>query len=474
MRTAATARRALGVAVALVVAGALGSPSPAAAHGLEGRADLPAPSWLFAWAAAAALAISFFLLAALRPTPRLERSPERPLARIPVGLEAAAGAVGVAALAIVVWSGLAGTQQSDQNLTPTAVYIVFWVAVPLGSVLFGDIFRALNPWRALARAGAWGLARAGLRREPPLRYPAALGRWPAAAGIAVFLWIELVAANPDSPRMLAALALAYAVVQIAAMALFGVETWSTRGDAFGVLFGLFGRLSPLAVRDRVLILRRPLSGAASLDILPGTVALLCVTIGGTTFDGAINSAMWRDGGGSLRDGFADLGAAPSTAAQLAGTIGLAIAIVVVALLYAIGVAGMRHAGPRDPGHLGKRFAHILLPIAAAYALAHYFSLLVLQGQSLRGLASDPLGRGADIFGTAGAAIDYNVISGTEIWYVQAVALLVGHACGLLLAHDRALVTWPRLEQAIRSQYWMLAVTMGYTGMGLWLLSAVST
>ena len=131
-------------------------------------------------------------------------------------------------------------------------------------------------------------------------------------------------------------------------------------------------------------------------------------------------------------------------------------------------------GPRDPGHLGKRFAHILLPIAAAYALAHYFSLLVLQGQSLRGLASDPLGRGADIFGTAGAAIDYGVISGTEIWYVQAVALLVGHACGLLLAHDRALVTWPRVEQAIRSQYWMLAVTMGYTGMGLWLLSAVST
>ena len=193
--------------------------------------------------------------------------------------------------------------------------------------------------------------------------------------------------------MLAALALAYAAVQLAAMALFGVETWSTRGDPFGVLFGLFGRLSPLAVRDRVLLLRRPLSGAASLDILPGTVALLCVTIGGTTFDGAINSAMWRDGGGSLRDGFAGLGAGPSAAAQLAGTIGLMIAIGVVALLYGIGVAGMRHASPRDPGHLGKRFAHILLPIAAAYALAHYFSLLVFQGQSLRGLASDPLGGG---------------------------------------------------------------------------------
>ena len=181
--------------------------------------------------------MSFFLLAALRPTPRLEHSPERRLARIPSWLELAAGALGVAAFAVVVWSGLAGTQTPSQNLTPTAVYIVFWVAVPLASVLFGDIFRALNPWRALARAVAWGLARAGAAREPPLRYPEALGRWPAAAGIAVFLWFELVAADPDSPRMLAALALAYATVQVAAMALFGVETWSTRGDPFGVLFG---------------------------------------------------------------------------------------------------------------------------------------------------------------------------------------------------------------------------------------------
>ncbi|MDX6556919.1 MAG: hypothetical protein QOD86_3114, partial [Miltoncostaeaceae bacterium] len=46
--------------------------------------------------------------------------------------------------------------------------------------------------------------------------------------------------------------------------------------------------------------------------------------------------------------------------------------------------------------------------------------------------------------------------------------------GLVVAHDRALVLFRRPGEAVRSQYWMLAVMVGYTGLGLWLLSAVTT
>jgi len=89
------------------------------------------------------------------------------------------------------------------------------------------------------------------------------------------------------------------------------------------------------------------------------------------------------------------------------------------------------------------------------------------------LISDPLGDGSDIFGTVGSSIDYTWISATGIWYVQVAALVIGHVCGLLLAHDRALVVYRDRRRATRSQYWMLAVMVGFTSLGLWLLSAAA-
>jgi hypothetical protein len=124
--------------------------------------------------------------------------------------------------------------------------------------------------------------------------------------------------------------------------------------------------------------------------------------------------------------------------------------------------------------LARRFAHTLIPIAFAYAFAHYFSLLVFQGQGAAHLISDPLGHGDDLFGTSGVGIDYNVISSQGIWYVQVGALVVGHVAGLTLAHDRAVAMYRQVQDALRSQYWMLVVMVGFTSLGLWLLSAVNT
>jgi hypothetical protein len=115
--------------------------------------------------------------------------------------------------------------------------------------------------------------------------------------------------------------------------------------------------------------------------------------------------------------------------------------------------------------------HTLIPIAAAYLVAHYFSLLAYNGQSLWILASDPLGNGSDIFGTAGNAIDYSVISATGIWYVQVGALVLGHVAGLVLGHDRALAVYGSPKAAAGSQVVMLVVMVMFTVLGLWLLSA---
>ena len=79
-----------------------------------------------------------------------------------------------------------------------------------------------------------------------------------------------------------------------------------------------------------------------------------------------------------------------------------------------------------------------------------------------------------MFGTADASIDYNVVSATGIWYVQVAALVSGHVSGLVLAHDRALAIYTKTSEAVRSQYWMLVVMIGFTSLGLWLLSAITT
>jgi hypothetical protein len=464
------------VALAAGLAAALAAPASAFAHGLVGRADLPIPRWLFAWAAAIVLVVSFAALSTLWREPKLEEDGFRPL---PDGLslaivnpvtEVAAGLIGVGLLVLVVVSGLFGSQTALSNFTPTFVYVIFWVGLVPASILFGDVFRAFNPWRATARAVAFVASRAAGPLPQPFPYPRRLGRWPAAATILGFAWFELAYLNSDDPSALAVATLVYSAITLFAIAVYGTEAWIGQGEGFSVYFNLFSRISPLAVKDGRLGLRRPLSGLAELVPVPGTVALLIVMIGTVTFDGASEGSLWTDVGTWLQDRFIDLGFGPGTAGELSFTVGILAGLTVIALIYAIGIAGARTVRHESEVTLARTFVHTLVPIAAVYVIAHYFSFLVYNGQAIGYLASDPLGEGWDLFGTADGGIDYAVIGATGIWYVQVGALITGHVCGLVLAHDRALSVYARLRDAVRSQYWMLGVMIAYTTFGLWLLS----
>jgi hypothetical protein len=465
----------------------LAVPASAQAHGIVGRANLPIPVWLFSWTAAIVLVVSFVALSTMWTTPQLQRQRRRALVRLPTALEWLACLVGVGLFALVLYSGFAGAQVPMANFSVTFVYVVFWVGVPVASVLFGDVFRAFSPWRTCARALTALMRR--LRRlsgvfpssdpgDPRLRYPAWLGMWPAVAVIVGFAWLELVyvPADRDHPATLAALSLAYFLVMLAGMMLFGVEEWGGRADGFGAYFNLLARLSALCRDEQgVVCLRRPLSGITDLEIRPGTVALICSIIGTTTFDGFSNGGVWRNIEPSLESAFAGLGLHPVPAYELTYSLGLVLCVALIMGVYRLGIAGVRSVSARyETKRLTHAFAHTLVPIGFAYVLAHYFSLLIWQGQAIGYLASDPLGNGANLFGTSSYQIDYNVISFAAIWYVQVAALLAGHVAGLALAHDRALAMYDNVEEAVRSQYWMLAVMVAFTSFGLWLLSAVGT
>ena len=452
----------------------------AQAHALVDRADLPVPPWLFAWAASIVLIVSFFALSAGWSSPRLQREDWRPIApRLSALLlnpvtKAAAGAVGVFLLALVLWSGFAGTVEPNLNFSVTFVFVTFWLGVALLSALFGNVFKAVNPWRALARlcGGAFRMATAH-PWVPPLRYPRRLGRWPAAAGLVAFVWLEVVdaAGGSLSPRSVAVAASIYTTMTLVAMALFGVEAWLGGGETFSAYYEMFAELSVFEIKDGKLGRRVPLSGTAAWAQVPGSLALVLASLGGTTFDGAQEGAFK----GLIEDvynWFTHLGFGPDAALHLANTVLFAFTLALVSGLYLAGVRGMASIRTGVPlERLRSGFAHTLIPIALGYLIAHYFSLLVFQEQAqFTYLLSDPLGNGANWFGTVVSSINFNAVSPRTVWYVQVAALIVGHVTGLALAHDRAISVFGDSKIAARSQQWMLAVMVGFTSFGLFLLS----
>jgi hypothetical protein len=463
----------------LAVAGAaLAAPASASAHGIVTRESLPIPHWLFAWAVAIVLVVSFFALGALWPKPRLERPSWRPA---PAGRvlgsgawDVALGAVGVLLLVVVLLAGwLAGGTALD-NLAPTFILITFWVGLAFASVLFGDVFALLSPWRALGRAAGW-IVRRVLRREPRHRpYPERLGRWPGALVILVFAWIELVSGWADAPATLADAAVGYTIIALAGQAVFGVDTWSARGEGFAVYYGLFARLSVWERRDGVVGLRPPLGGLPRLDRPPGTVAFVVTMIGTVTFDGLSQGPAWISLRGDLVDLFTSIGVSAAAAPQWAATVGLLACVLLIAGFYRVGISGARSVGGRfDEAELRRQFIHTLVPIAMVYVAAHYFTFLIYEGQGVIYLASDPFGQGWDLFGTSTVGIDYGIIGQTATWYVQVAFVLCGHVAALTLAHDRALALYDDVKLALRSQYWMLGVMVGFTSLALWLLAQAS-
>ncbi len=438
---------------------------PAAAHGIGGRTDLPLPAWQMTWAAGFAVASSFVALGAFWSKPLLESAAKgRTLPRWiqpPIWLFWITKATGVAMFGVLMYAAWFGNENSAVNISGDAVYIVFWVGMQVVSAAFGDVWSAFNPFITIADSAAWLKARLiGERLSGGDSQEATGGAqsvWPAVVAIASFSWMELAYHSAASPRSLALYLSVYSA------AILGGAAWRGKGfvrraDGFGQLMSIISSASPLFREEGKLRFRPPLSGVSRLEVKPGTVAFILVVLGTTTFDGFTRSSTWSRVAGS------------STGWSLTfiNTFGLAVVIALVALVFFAAIKSMSRVTGESEYELGDLFGPTLVTIMVAYTVAHYFSLLVLDGQRFIIQISDPFGRGWDLFGTKDYAINWALISTGAIAWVQTAAIAVGHVLAVAAAHDRSISRYER-SVALRSQYSMLVAMISYTVVGLIIL-----
>jgi hypothetical protein len=429
-------------------------------HGIGGRGDLPVPLWLAIYSAGAAVAVSFFALAAFWSRPRFEVMTGRPLiAGTRIGDHRTTRGVlkllGLAALALLLGAAWFGEREPSLNPAPTWLYVWIWVGIIPLSLICGPIWRFTNPLRTLA-----GL----VRRTSYHPLPEAIAYWPAVAGLAGFLWLELAYPDGSDPLVVAIFVTTYAVVNVAAGIVYG-PAWFGVGDSFEVYAEVLARLSPLGRgADGRLELRNPLAGLATMPQQPGIVGLLCLLLGSTAFDGISRWSVWAGLTG-------ELGRTQHLVVYTLGLIG-AVAIVTTLFLLAARTTGAARIRPGAVGAAGLpgAFVHSLVPIAIGYAVAHYFSFAMFQGQAGVLLATDPFGRGWDLLGTSGERIDYAFLSTGFIAGVQIGAIVLGHVLGVVSAHDRAADLFRR-RQLRRAQYPMLAAMVAFTAGGIALVTA---
>lgn len=431
------------------------------AHGVGSRQDLPLPFGYALTGAVLALAISFGVLALRWRTSKLSGAESGRTLAGSLGEFLDSGEfrwllriVGLALFGYTIYALTAGPDLA-KNPAPYFIYVLFWVGLVPVSLLFGPVWRLMNPLRTIHL-----LLCTVLRidpDDPPFSLPRWVGYWPAAAGLTSFVWMELCAKNRDSTGDLTTYLSLYVGANLLGAMAFGRQ-WFARCDGFEVFSALIGRLSFLGRRaDGAVVLRNPLNNLDATPEAPGLVAVLGVMLGSTAFDSFTSTTWWYD-----RTYESNL--SPQTLATIA--LAISIGAVTAAFCLASWLAGVL-AG-RGAAGTATSFAHSLVPIAVGYLIAHYFSLLVFAGQQAVIYASDPNVDGSNWFGTADWSVNYTFITVGQIATVQVLAIVTGHVLGVFSAHDRSVRLFPA-KAAVLGQIPMMVLMIGYTIGGLSLL-----
>lgn len=502
---------------------------PAAiAHGFAQRYDLPVPLGLYLAGSAAAVAVSFVVVAFfLRGQRTVERYPRINLLAVPVVrgfarplmlLLVRLFAVGL--LVLVIVAGLIGNPDPFENIAPVMVWVIWWVGLAYVSGLVGHLWALINPWKTV-----YGIAERVARRIGPaargslnLPYPKRLDSWPAVILFAGFVWAELVWPSSDTPFNLARATIVYSLITWSGMFVFGKHTWLRHGEAFSIVFSLLARFAPTEFRvtDREFCascgspdcrstigecinceecFERASTAKREFNLRPYAVGLLTdrpvsvsltvftlVMLSSVTFDGLLATPLWGEiarlmlYSEALRPFVLVFQEITGDAISAVSTIALLLVLVLFQLAYlsfSALVYGLTPTYARagvTVGAVACLFVFSLVPIALAYHLAHYLSFLLIVGQYVIPLSSDPFGFGWNLFGTRLYLIDIGIVNARFVWFASVVSIVAGHIIAVFLAHVMALRTFRDNRAALLSQIPMLLAMIAYTVLSLWILA----
>lgn len=432
-------------------------PCAALACALPPSVILTLPTGHYIAGAAVTVALTALLGAAAHRLPAL--TPRLLLDRpvlLPVAVTSYVGFLCFAALVAV---GFLGPRDPMHNLMTLIFWTGVWIALPLGSMLVGNLWRPINPWTAPVR-----IARVLLNRHGSIGL-SRFGHLPAVLGYAGFVWFQIVSPSPDDPAVLAALALAYWLV-IFGLAVAEGEDWLQRGEFLTVLMGYLSRISPLWL-DLVAGRARLMLGWPGTQILrmerlsPSAFALVSLALAALTFDGLVETFWWQ----------ALIGENPLEPSGRTALMGMnSLGLMAVWALTAAAILGVIHLGRAVDRRLQAGPVLLsFLAIAAGYHAAHNLVTLLTAGQFTLAALNDPFFRGDSLLGLTDFFVSFGFLTDGQvmplIYGAQFAAILLAHLLAVFLTLKLA---GPGITA--RAHLPMTVLMVGYTTLGLWLLS----
>ncbi len=343
---------------------------------------------------------------------------------------------GIIILFLLVAPGIFGNESSKTSIAPLILWVFLWIGVPVLGLLFGDIYLKFNPLNLFS-----------LKSDKPESV------YFACILFIGLTWFELVWSRPGNPLNIAVVLITLFIC--VNLLRYFLKKSLIEVDPLLLLHYLYSKLKLFNSRP---YFRSLLDNIGNLAKLRGIEYFVLLMIGTVTYDGLRETTFWYNQFGSRTD---DMGF--STMMFLIMNLGT-ILFYRFACFFAIKVGG----SDLELNHVSNLFGHTMLPIAFAYHVTHYLTLLLFESQTFFYRFNDPIGIGMNILNVQEPTINY-FIEPLVVWGIQVAVTLLGHMLSVVLAHDLAVKLFGH-QQSDKTQYIFLFITVALTLQALFVLS----
>jgi len=401
-------------------------------HGVVNVGDLPIPFDMVLNASALVVVITFVYLkiswkeSIVVPSKEIFEDRQNIIGKI----------FGAVILFFLIAPGIIGNESSKTSVTPLILWVFLWIGVPTLGLLFGDVYAKFNPLNLLNISS----------NKPKSVYVSCFL-------FLVLTWFELVWREPGNPLNIASVfIILFASVNLIR---YFYKKSIIEVDPLLLLHYLYSKLKLFNSKP---YFRSLINNIGNLAKLNGIEYFILLMIGTVTYDGLRETTFWYNQFGEQINSIWF-----STIMFLSMNLGTII-FYRFACYFAIKVGGSE----LKLDEVSKLFGHTMLPIAFAYHITHYLTLLLFETQTFIYRLNDPIGTGLNLFNVQEPEINY-FIEPIIIWGIQVAVTLLGHMLSVVLAHDLAVKLFGH-QQSDKTQYIFLFITVALTLQALFVLS----